>query len=207
MSKMKTIVVTILALGMGLPAVSADFSDPTWPCVQRKVENLSLGLMWPFPVDDSQKIADEALQKRAGDLADAFALRRIELDDLRPQAQALAESAGGDAVVLGQIFARSFGTLNKRRTRIIAGIGDFSLSQIALADQIEGARVEMTALMSAENPDFDKVDKLEEQLDWDQLIHSDRQRNIQYLCESPVLIERRLFEIAQMLRTFVTEQN
>jgi len=160
MSKMKTIVVTILALGMGLPAVSADFSDPTWPCVQRKVENLSLGLMWPFPVDDSQKIADEALQKRAGDLADAFALRRIELDDLRPQAQALAESAGGDAVVLGQIFARSFGTLNKRRTRIIAGIGDFSLSQIALADQIEGARVEMTALMSAENPDFDKVDKL-----------------------------------------------
>jgi len=195
MSIFKTILVTAMGFGSAMPAVSADFSDPTWPCVQRKVENLSLGLMWPFPVEDTQQIKDETLRQEAQDLADAFALRRIALEELRPQASSLAESADGDPAILGQVFARSFTTLNKRRSRIISGIGDFSLSQISLADQIEGARVEMTALMKSEDPDFDRVDVLEEQLDWDQIIHSDRQRSIQYLCESPVLIERRLFGI------------
>ena len=28
-------------------APAADFSDPEWPCIQRKVEQLSIGLMWP----------------------------------------------------------------------------------------------------------------------------------------------------------------
>lgn len=206
MTILKTIVIASLGFSSAFPAVSADFSDPTWPCIQRKVENLSLGLMWPFPIEDVLKISSDPLQKRAQDLADAFALRRVELDELRSQAQELADSANGDPAILGHVFARSFGTLNKRRSRIISGIGDFSLSQISLSDQIEAARVEMTALMSAENPDFDRVDKLEEQLDWDQLIHSDRQRSIQYLCESPVLIERRLFGIAQMLQQFVKDQ-
>lgn len=207
MSILKTIMIAIVGCGVALPAVSADFSDPTWPCVQRKIENLSLGLMWSYPVEDGHKIDNEALRNRADDLSDAFALRRIELEELRGQALELAESANGDPEILGYVFARSFGTLNKRRSRIISGIGDFSLRQIALADQIEDARVEMTALMGAENPDFDRVDKLEEQLDWDQLIHSDRQRSIQYLCESPVLIERRLFGIAQMLQLLVKEQD
>jgi len=206
MSIFKTILVTAMGFGSAMPAVSADFSDPTWPCVQRKVENLSLGLMWPFPVEDTQQIKDETLRQEAHDLADAFALRRIALEELRPQASSLAESADGDPAILGQVFARSFTTLNKRRSRIISGIGDFSLSQISLADQIEGARVEMTALMKSEDPDFDRVDVLEEQLDWDQIIHSDRQRSIQYLCESPVLIERRLFGIAQMLQQLVKDE-
>jgi len=103
------------------------------------------------------------------------------------------------------VFARVFGTLSKRRTRIINGIGEFSLSQIGLSEQIDTTRVEMDRLMSAENPDYDKVDALEEKLDWDQLIYTDRQRNLTYLCETPVLLERRLFGIAQMLQAQIAE--
>jgi hypothetical protein len=58
----------------------------------------------------------------------------------------------------------------------------------------------MSGEMAKPEPDFDKVDDLEEQLDWDQVIFSDRQRSIEYLCETPVIIERRLFEIARMLQ-------
>ena len=206
MSVTKAIVFSLIGLGLVLPARAADFSDPTWPCIQRKVENLSLGLMWPYPLPEDAAIADPELRRKADDLADALALRRVAVEDLRPQAQALADSAGGDPAVLGQVFARVFATLNKRRGRIISGIGDFSLSQIALADQIESARVEMTALLAADEPDYDRVDQLEEQLDWDQLIHSDRQRSIQYLCETPVIIERRLFSIAQMLGQLVRDE-
>ena len=57
----------------------------------------------------------------------------------------------------------------------------------------------MDRLSDAEDPDFDRMDALEEKLEWDQLIYSDRSQSITYLCETPQLIERRLFTIARML--------
>jgi len=190
---------------MALPAAAADFSDPTWPCVQRKVENLSLGLMWPAPVEPETLPDDANLRENIADLAGALALRRVDLEDLEADVATFASDIGGDGETLGHVFARVFGTLSKRRTRIINGIGEFSLSQIGLSEQIDTTRVEMDRLMSAENPDYDKVDALEEKLDWDQLIYTDRQRNLTYLCETPVLLERRLFGIAQMLQAQITE--
>ena len=60
--------------------------------------------------------------------------------------------------------------------------------------------------MAKSEPDYDRVDALEEQLDWDQIIYTDRQRSIQYICETPVLLERRLFGIAQMLQQVVADK-
>ena len=140
------------------------------------------------------------------ELSDALALRRVPLEDLRPTVEAFANRHKGDPDALGQVFMTVFDSLNSRRTRIINGIGDFSLRQIALAEKIEDARVEMTLQLAKDAPDFDKVDALEKQLDWDQVIYSDRQQSIQYLCETPVIIEKRLFTIAQMLQQLVQEQ-
>ena len=41
----------ILLLAL-IPALgwAADFSDPDWPCIQRKVPNLSVGQMWSGPI-------------------------------------------------------------------------------------------------------------------------------------------------------------
>lgn len=205
---MKALGVTVLAVAAIVaaePASAVDYSDPTWPCVQRKVEELSLGLMWPHPVDPEGEIADPALRADAAALADALALRRVELESLRPQVAAFAEATGGNPEMLGLVFARVFDSLSSRRSRIMGGIEDFSLSQIALAEQIDAARLEMDAALDMDEPDFDRVDALEEQLDWDQLIYTDRQRSIQYLCETPQIIERRLFAIAQMLQQAVQD--
>ena len=46
----------------------------------------------------------------------------------------------------------------------------------------------------------DRVDALEEQVDWDQRIFTDRQKTITYLCETPTLLEKRLYAISQMLQ-------
>lgn len=191
---------TFLAVGLALPVQAADFSDPTWPCVQRKVENLSLGLMWPDPVDPDTLPENPSLRRDMNELAGVLALRRIEVADLEPQIARFTAAHGGDAAVLGHVFAQTFSTLNKRRSRIINGIGDFSLGQIALSESIDTNRAEMDQILAKAEPDFDRVDKLEEQIDWDQVIYTDRQRNIQYLCETPVLLERRLFSIAQILQ-------
>jgi hypothetical protein len=183
------------ALGPG--AVNgADFSDPTWPCIQRKVESLSLGLMWPHPLTETDLPAP--LQAEAEDLVERLALRRIGLDE----ADALiAGFAAGhpDLTVedLGQVFARIFDRIDRERRTLIAGIGRYSLKQIDLAASIDQTRTEMAAHMEAAEPYFDEVDRLEEKLDWDERIYDDRADALTYVCETPVLLEQRAFALAQ----------
>jgi len=192
-------------LGFADVAQAADFSDPTWPCIQRKVEGLSMGLMWPYLLEGEPEY-DSQTRTEMSDLADRLALRRIDPDDLAPQVAAFAAEHDGDPEMLGRVFEQVFSTLNTRRTQIIDGIGDFSLGQIALAEKIDGMRVEMDAEMAQDDPDFDKVDTLEEQLDWDQVIYTDRQQSITYLCETPVLLEKRLYAIARLLQNEIRSE-
>lgn len=203
MSNIKPIIMALAWLGMAGQSVAADFSDPTWPCIQRKVENLSLGLMWQHPITENDAIKNNA---DIEEISGLLALRRIELEDLQKQVAAFASRHDGDPDVLGFVFQRVFDTLSKRRKRIISGIGEFSLNQIDLSRKIDLARVEMEQALSSEPPDYDLVDALEEQLDWDQLIYTDRQRSITYLCETPQIIERRLFAISQMLQQLTSDQ-
>ncbi|MFK7751807.1 MAG: hypothetical protein AB8B51_04590 [Sedimentitalea sp.] len=196
----KPIVLTLAMLGCGLPANAANFADPTWPCVQRKVASLSVGLMWALPIDTTAQPDDATTRADVAELAGLLALRRVDLGDLQPRIDAFAAKYDGDSHLLGLVFHQVFERLSKRRTRIINGIGRFSLSQIALAEQIDANRAEMDNALDKAKPDFDRVDALEEQLDWDQVIFTDRQRNIAYLCETPTLLERRLFSLAQSLQ-------
>ncbi len=195
-------VLSLALFGAG-PAQAADYSDPTWPCIQRKVETLSLGLMWQYVVPETE--ADPALAEDVAELGDRLALRRLDLEALRPDVAAFAEAHGGSPEALSRVMARVFGALDQRRTRIIGGIGDFSLGQIELSDKIDATRLEMNAAMAAAEPDFDAVDALEETLDWDQVIFTDRQRSITYLCETPQLIEKRIFAVAQLLAEYVRD--
>lgn len=180
-------------------AGAADFADPTWPCIQRKVEELSIGLIWPTP-PAGMDLAPET-EKAVAELAETLALRRVDLDAARTAVQDFAEAHGHDAALMGEVFARVFKSLSTRRTQIIRGIGKFSLNQITLSDRIDKARSEMETLTAATEPDFDRIDALEAQLDWDQRIFNDRQKTITYLCETPTLLEKRLYAIAQILQT------
>ena len=192
-----------LALCAATPLSAADYSDPTWPCIQRKVERLSEGLMWPHPIPETMP-EDPALRREIEQLAAKLAIRRLDVSELQADVTAFAERNGGDPALLGLVFEETFSSLSGRRSRIIDGIGKFSLSQISLSERIEAARQDMEAEMAQEDPDFDKVDALEEQLDWDQTIYTDRQQSITYLCETPVLLEKRLYAISQLLQGVVS---
>lgn len=185
------LVLTICATG----ATAADFSDPTWPCIQRKVESLSIGVMWPHPLEE-----DVALDKDALRLSEQLSLRRIAVEDLKPVlADYAARHTDHGLREYGGIFAHAFERMNRDRRRLIDGIARYSVAQIALSEKIEATRAEMERLMAADSPDYDQVDKLEEQLDWDQRIYRDRAQSLTYVCESPVLLEKRVYAIAQMM--------
>ena len=189
-----------VALSLALcavPAAAIDFSDPSWPCIQRKVERLSPGLMWPHPIVDVA--IDAEAREAADDLVTRLALRRVPVEDLRADVDAFAAAHGAGSDLLGAIFSRVFDRLAATRRTVMGGIGDYSLSQVALSERIGAARDEMDRLMALDEPDFDRVDALEEQIDWDERIYDERRRSLTYVCETPVLIEKRLYAIAQLL--------
>ena len=123
----------------------------------------------------------------------------IDLETGRAELATFAEAQGDDLQLMGAVFSGVFDRLSARRSRIIAGIGKFSLGQIELSEKIDAARAEMDAQMALEAPDYDRVAALEAQIDWDQRIFTDRQHTIRYLCETPQLLEQRLYAIAQLL--------
>lgn len=182
-------------------ARAATFNDPTWPCQQRKVERLSLGLMWPKPLKDTPEGQSEAqLPPDAMELATHLGLRRLTMEEADQIVATFSERRpGATADLMGKIFAVVFQQLGAARHNVINGIGRYSEKQITLAKKIDATRAEMDALMSAKDPDFDKVDKLEEQLDWDERVYKDRSQSLTYVCETPVLIEKRLYALAKIL--------
>ncbi len=189
----------ICCLGLlAAPAQAADFADPTWPCVQRKVENLSPGLMWPHPMDPVTPTPET--RAAMTELVDLLVLRRIPVEELQPTVEAFVADHGADPALLGQVFSEAFKPLARMRGSLIRGIEKYSIKQIALSDKIDAARARMDMLMAAEDPDFDQIDTLEEQLDWDERIFTERKRSLTYVCDSPVLIEKRLYAIAQLLQ-------
>ena len=183
------------------PAAAADFADPTWPCIQRKVGELSIALMWPHPIeavelDDSTEAAVDLLVSR-------LTLRRIPVEETEGDISAFVAAHGGGEPLLGHVYERAFHNLAGTRHKIMSGIEEYSLSQIDLSDRIGETRAEMDAIMATDAPDFDRVDVLEETLDWDERIYDDRRRSLTYVCETPVLLEKRLYAIAQMLAAAV----
>ena len=193
-----TTVAAVMAALAAIPAAAADYADPTWPCIQRKVDALSPALMWSGPLAAPGLDADTA--QAADALARTLVLRRVDVAGMEEAIDGFAAVHGRDPALMGQVFATAFDSLSERRQRIMAGIEDYSLGQIALAERIDAARAEMAEAMAAEAPDHDRIDALEERIDWDERIYTDRQRSLTYVCETPVLLEQRLYTIAEKLR-------
>jgi len=56
-----------------------------------------------------------------------------------------------------------------------------------------------------EETDLDAAERedLETRQEWDIRAFRERERQLNYLCEQPVLLEQRLFGVARMLQTYV----
>ena len=203
---MRPILPAILAALLALPAIAADFSDPDWPCVQRKVVNLSWGMMWTGqPIDDSLGNWREDPEIRT--LAETIAVRRTPMDEVEARIAAFADGLGEDRERrLALLFKGAFELIDRERAQIVGGIGRYARKQTALAERIDEARIEFAELSDAEraaegeNLDrLDRIEELEDQIAWDTRIFDERQRSLTYVCESPVLLEQRAFAIARAI--------
>lgn len=192
----KAALMGIVLTGAGGPAFAADPIDPDWPCIQRKVEHLSIGVMWPHPLSEQAA----PLPAELDDMAAQLALRRVSEEQAKDLIdEVAARHPDFDRDDYGRLFQVTFERIDRHRFDIVAGIGRYARNQTRLAAEIDQIEAEMAQLETAQEPDFDRIDELEAELDWRVRIFNDRGKALTYVCETPVLLEQRAYAIAQML--------
>ena len=184
-----------LALLAG-PAFGAAGTDPDWPCIQRKQPNLSMGQVWngPLPDEEAQALVGDPQIAR---LAERLEQRRLPLDQAEAEiADFAAEASQAHLVALMQAI---FDRIDRDRGALIGGIARYGQSQLDLSLRIEDRRARMAALEATDAPDFDAIDAEEKALDWDQRIFTERQQSLTYVCETPVILEQRVFALGRAI--------
>jgi hypothetical protein len=190
----------VAALALAAPALAQQQVDPDWPCVQRKVPELSIGQMWGGALPPDGAKPDRA----AVEIAARIAPRRVSDADAEATARAYADSLPADErpARLAEVFAAVLQRINSERAQLITGISRYSHRQIEMADRIaerESALAELERVPEAER-DMDKFEEEQDALRWDTRVYRERQQSLSYVCESPVLLEQRAFSLARMLQ-------
>lgn len=196
---MKRLALALLLAGLAATAGrgATSSTDPDWPCIQRRQPHLSLGQMWTGPEPDDG-VRALARSPAIAALADRLEQRRLPLSDAEA---AIADfAAKADNRQLTALMVALFDRIEARRNAVIAGIGRYGRRQVELGRRIEAHRARMAELEKAPAPDFDAIDAEEEQLDWDMRILQDRQQALSYVCETPVVLEQRLFALARAIQ-------
>ena len=178
------------------PAFAAGPPDPDWPCIQRRQPSLSLAQVWAGPLPDA---ATEALvdAPEVQELARTIALRRTPMADAEARIAGFAETH--DPAALTALMVATLDHVNHARNRVMAGITSYAHKQEALDVRIDDTRHALAAPNAAEPQDFDRIDALEEELDWSTRIFQDRQQSLTYVCETPVILEQRVFALARSI--------
>lgn len=193
------LVVAVLGSAEARSAAAANGQDPDWPCIQRKVSEISSAQVWNGPSLDA---AGGAWQddSTVAELAGAIASRRTEMADAKGKITDFAAAAGADRNRrLTLLFAGVLASINAERSSIMAGIGRYARRQHALAEKIAGEAAELDRLPAQGGTDNEiaRRQDLVETQEWDTRIFRERERSLRYVCELPTLLEQRAFALGK----------
>jgi hypothetical protein len=153
-----------------------------------------------------------SLCRRPGDKGRAKRFRNLaprpgigEPQEAEATLKAFAEKQAADVrdKRLTQVFASLFSTMNNQRKSVITGIGKYQKSQKDRSAELERQGVEIANLEKQAQTDEKVAADLataQEHFQWAQRIFQDRQQNIPLACELPIVIEQRLYQLAQSIR-------
>ena len=175
-------------------ARAASSEDPDWPCVQRRVPEVSAGMVWAGPPLEELK-GDWRQDPEVSQLAGKIAARRTELEAAKAAVADFAAGLGNDrSEKLTLLFAGTLSIVNRDRASILSGIERFTRKQRALADRIGETSAKLKALPADA---AEQREDLEQQQVWDTRIYEDREKSLIYICEQPVLLEQRIFALSR----------
>lgn len=169
-----------------------------WPCEQVLQPQLSIGSMWEGPDPaDAGKVWQSNDQVRA--LVERVAPRRVPIADAKAEIHRFALAVTADKQkILTEVFAGLFETINHDRSSIVRGIKRYHGRQEALAKDIEDKTAALDGLdpASSDATVQQKRQDMQVELNWETRIFDDRSRLLPAVCEQPVLLEQRLYQLS-----------
>ena len=182
-------------------------NDPSWPCVQRKVPELSVGQVWNGPdIPDSAKGWDNDAAIHA--LVDDLAARRNPLDTAQNRIVEFANGLPRDQVnnKMLLLFQGLFDTLNRERIQVISGISRYAGKQREMANDLRTEAARVDAMRGKPDTDPDDLDRANERLTWETRIFQERVQSLTYVCEVPTIIEQRLYSLSKTISQSMLKQ-
>jgi hypothetical protein len=184
--------------GLAWPVTAAE-SPVDWPCQQSLVPEVSAAVLWAGPPVEglegswrkSPPVA--ALVARLG--RDRHPLDEAERD-IEQFAKGLPAAEKDRQLTL--LFVGMLESANARRAELMSGIRKLTRQQQELARQIDNGLSEIERLSRL--PDgAAQAAELRDKLAWGQRLFDQREKALPHLCETPVLVEERLGEIARAI--------
>jgi hypothetical protein len=192
--------VVVAAASLAWPALAAQGDDPDWPCIQRKVPQLSLGQVWngaelpPAAADWSKDATTSALVVE-------LSARRVPLPEaqqkIRSYVQGLPEGEREQRVTM--LVRGLFDHLNQERSEVISGIGRYARGQRDMAARLRQEASAVDALRAKPNADLNELALRNDRLVLQTRIFQERAQSLSFVCEVPTLIEQRLYALAKTI--------
>jgi len=193
-------VMAAMAMGWSQSAFALDPRYPDWPCQQLKVPEISIASVWNGPPIDAIDTTKPADPKQA-ELVAHLAARRTPIEDARKLiADYLAGTDEERQQRATRLFAALYSTLNGQRDQVMNGIERFSRKQKGTAEAIREKAQKMREIQDKSNGDPAQSSELASELAWQTRIFEDRRRSTSYICDVPVLIEKRLFDLGSAIQ-------
>lgn len=182
------------------PAFAAANNDPSWPCIQRKVPELSIGQVWDGP-DIPQAAAKWNTDPQIDDLVGELAARRIPLDVAQKRITEFAGALPREQVnsKMFFLFQGLFDTLNGERVQVLAGISRYAAKQRNMAADLRQEASKVDAMRAKADTDPEELDRLDQRLTWETRIYDERVHSLTYVCEVPTIIEQRLYGLSKTI--------
>ena len=190
----------LAGLALSSPAMAfGDPNDPNWPCVQRKVVELSPAATWTGPAFDPATLTwedDPAVRQLVGYLAQ----RRVPLSEAETAIREFAEKAGASKPeTMTAVYAGLFETLNAERKEVINGIGRFARKQTDFAANVKQRQADLDKLRNDPNTEYATLAAKTDEVLWETRVFEERQKSLTFVCEVPVIIEQRLFSLGKVI--------
>ena len=181
-------------------AFALDPRYPDWPCQQLKVPGIAIASVWNGPsieIGDAAKPSDA----KQAELVSRLAARRTPIEDAR---KLIADYVVGTSAEKQEkaktLFAALYATLNTQRDEVMNGIERFSRKQKSAADDIRVEAQKLREMQDQPSADQTQTEDLSNRLAWQTRIFEDRRKSTSYVCDVPVLIEKRLFDLGNAIQ-------
>lgn len=189
------VVVAMLAPGANARAATV---DPDWPCVQRKVPQLSLGQVWNG-LDLPPSAKDWSNDASVSALVEDVAARRLPLADAEKKIRDFAASLPTEQLApkMAMLMQGMFDHMDAERSHVISGISRYAHRQLEMAADLRKQASDVDALRAKPDADQDDVERRTDQLTFATRIFTERAQSLTYVCDVPTIIEQRLYQLAK----------